>query len=68
MVGKVIHWKMCLKFQFYHKNKSYMHNSESVLENEIHKLFWDFEIKTDHLNLTRWPNLIIINKKENLQT
>ena len=30
-----------------------MHNPESVLENETHKLFWDFEIWTDHLILDR---------------
>ena len=25
-----------------------MHNPESVLENQTHKLLWDFEIQTDH--------------------
>ena len=41
-----------------------MHNPASVLENEIRKLFWDFEIQTDHLISARQPDLIIINKKE----
>ena len=41
-----------------------MYKPESVQENEIHKLLWDFEIKTDHLILVRWQNLIIINKKK----
>ena len=41
-----------------------MHNPESVLENDTHKLLWDFEIQTDHLISARWPDLIIINKKE----
>ena len=26
-----------------------MYNPESVLENDTHKLLWDFEIKTGHL-------------------
>ena len=26
-----------------------MHNPASVLENEMHKLLWDFETQTDHL-------------------
>ena len=26
-----------------------MHNPEYVLENETHKILWDFEIQTDHL-------------------
>ena len=46
----------------------YMHKPESVLENETHKLLWDFEIQTDHLISARQPNLIIINKKEKKRT
>ena len=42
-------WELCKKFEFHHTNKWYMHNPEFVLENEMHKLFWDFEIQTDHL-------------------
>ena len=30
-----------------------MHNLEYILENEMHKLLWDFEIQTDHLILAR---------------
>ena len=42
-----------------------MHNPESALENEMHKLHWDFGIQTNHLISARWPNLeIIINKRE----
>ena len=40
-----------------------MHNPESVMENETHKLLWDFEIKTDHLISARRPDLKIVNKK-----
>ena len=41
-----------------------------VLENDTHKLLWDFDIQTDHLISARRPDLIIIKKKkkeENLQ-
>ena len=41
-----------------------MHNPECVLENETHKLPWDFEIQTDHLISARRPDLIIINNKK----
>ena len=41
-----------------------MHNPSSVLENDTHKLLWDFNIQTDHLIPARSPNLIIINKKK----
>ena len=41
-----------------------MHNPAPVLENNTHKLLWDFNIQTDHLILARRPALIIINKKK----
>ena len=67
-VGNVIHWKMCKKFKFDQTHKWYMHNPVPVLENDTHKLLWDFDIHTDHLISARRPDLIIINnKKENLQ-
>ena len=39
---------------------------KSALENETHKLHWDFEIQTDHLISARRPDLIIFNKKREL--
>ena len=41
-----------------------MHNSAPVLENDTHKLLWDFNIQTDHLISATKPDLIIINKKK----
>ena len=38
-----------------------MHNPAPVLENDSHKLLWDFNIQTDHLIPARRPDLIIIN-------
>ena len=48
-VGKVIHWELCKELKFDHTNKWYKHKPESILENEMHKLLWDFEIQTVHL-------------------
>ena len=45
-----------------------MHNPASDLENDKHKLPWDFDIQTDHLISARGPDVIITNKKkDNLQ-
>ena len=55
---------MCRKFQFDHTNKWYIHKPAPVLENDLHKLLWDFNIQTDHLIPARRPDLIIINKKK----
>ena len=63
-VNKVIHRELCKKLKFDNTNKWFMHNLVSGMENEMHKLFWDFEIQTDHLILARQPDLIIINKKK----
>ena len=52
-----------------------MHKPESILENEMHKILWDFEIQTDHLisNIqtdhlisTRRRDLVLVNKKQRI--
>ena len=40
------------------------HNPAPVLENDIHKFLWDFDIQTGHLISARRSDLIIINKKK----
>ena len=53
--------KQSKKFKFDHTNKWYMHNPPPVLENDTHKLLWDFDIQTDPRISARRPDLIIIN-------
>ena len=43
-----------------------MHNPALVLENDTHKLLWDFDVQTDHLISVRRPDLIIINQKKRI--
>ena len=43
-----------------------MHNPAPVLENDSHKLLWDFNVQTDHLIPARRPDLIIINKRKRI--
>ena len=64
-VGKVINWELRKKFKFDHTNKWYMHNPESVPENEMHKLLREFKIQTDHLISARRSNLLIGNNNNN---
>ena len=63
-VGKVINSEMCKKLKFDYANKWYMQNPALVLENDTHKLLWDFDIQTDHLISAGRSDLIIINKKK----
>ena len=62
---RVINLELCKKFKFDYMNK-YIHNPESVLENETHKLLWYFEIEIDLLISARQPDLVIANKKKNI--
>ena len=41
-----------------------MHNPAPVLENDTHKLLWNFGIHTGHLISARRLDLIMINKKK----
>ena len=43
-----------------------MYNPKSILANGTHKHLWDFEIQTDHPISDRRPDLVVVNKKENL--
>ena len=43
-----------------------MYKLAPVLENDSHKLLWDFNIQTDHLIPARRPDLIIINKRKRI--
>ena len=38
---------MCKRQKFGLADKYYKHKLESVLENEVHKILWEFEIQTD---------------------
>ena len=42
-----------------------MHNPPSVLENETHKLLWDFDMQVDHRISDRRTDLIINNNNNN---
>ena len=44
-VGKVIYWELCKILNFDNNIKWYTHKPESVLENEIYRILWDFEIQ-----------------------
>ena len=43
----MIYWELCKKLKFDHTNKWYMHNPESIPENETDRILRDFEIYID---------------------
>ena len=60
----MIHLKLCKRLRFDHTIKLYMHKPESVLENEMNTILWDFDIQTDHLIPARRPDLVLIDEKK----
>ena len=56
--------ELCKKFTFDHTNKWYIHNLESVQENEPRKVLWDIEVQTDHLISAQRPDLVLVNKQK----
>ena len=55
MSRKVVNSELYKKLKFDHATKWYMHNAESVIENETHTVIWDFEQQTDHAEVqTKW--------------
>ena len=50
-------------------DQSYIHGQETVLENEIYKIKWDFEIKVNHpIQAIKLDIVIVNNKEKNLWT
>ena len=43
----------------------YEHEPHVVCENKDYKIIWDFVIQTDHVIESRWPDMIIVEKKKN---
>jgi len=62
-VAANLHWSLCKQFGFERSQKWYEHRAEKVLENDNHKLLWDFEIKTDKVIEARRPDLVIVDKR-----
>ena len=60
----MIHWELSKKLEFVHTTIWYMHQLESILENETHIILWDFEIQTKHLIMARKSELELMNKKK----
>ena len=67
-VAGVIHRELCKKFKFDHTTKWYMHNPESIVENETHKFLLDFEIQTNHKISARRRDKGLVLELETIQT
>ena len=62
-LAKIVHWKLARKCSFKAGDEWYEHEPESVLENEDHKILWDFSFQTGHVIELRRPDLVVVDKK-----
>ena len=60
----MIYEEMCKKLKFDYSNRWYTHKLESILENEMLKIHWDFEIETDHLIPFKRLDQMLINQEK----
>ena len=60
---KIVHWKLVRQCNFEVKGKWYEEGPESILENEVYKVLWDFNIQADHVIESLRVDLVDVSKK-----
>ena len=63
-VARIVHWKLCEKFNLEKSEKWYLQKPQTVSENVNDKLIWDMNIKCDNVIVERRPDVVIVNKTE----
>ena len=63
-VARIVHWKLCGKYNLKKSEKWYEHSPESVAENEEVKILWDVMVQSDREIRARKPDIAVVNKNE----
>ena len=63
-VARIVHWKLCGKYNLKRSEKWYKHAPEGVVENEEVKILWDVMIQCDREIKARKPDIVTVNKNE----
>ena len=63
-VARIVHWKLCGKYNLKRSEKWYEHAPEGVVENEEVKILWDVMIQCDREIKARKPHIVVVNKNE----
>ena len=64
-IARLVHWKLCCKYDIDRSEKWYEHQPERVVENESYKILWDMTIQCDHIIAARKPDIVVVEKKNN---
>ena len=62
-IARLVHWKLCCKYDMRKSEKRYEHQSEGVMEKEKFKILWDVTIQCDHIMEARRSGILV--EKEN---
>ena len=63
-VARIVHEKLCGKYNLKRSEKWYEHAPEGVVENEEVKILWDVMIQCDREIKARKPDIVVVNKNE----
>ena len=63
-VARIVHWKLCGKYNLKRSEKWYEHAPEDVVENEEVKILWDVMIQCDREIKARKPDIVVVNQNE----
>ena len=67
-VAKIVHWKLCKKYDLESKDKWYEHVPLGCMENDTIKLLWDINVQCDHVIEARRPDIILVDKENKVCT
>ena len=57
-----LHWCLSRKYGFVVDSKRYHHKPDKVVENDVVKILWDYNIQTDRITEHRRPDITAVDK------
>ena len=65
IIARLVHWKLCCKYDVSRGEKWYQHQPEGVTESKKCNILWDMTIQCDHIIEVRRPDNVVVEKENN---
>ena len=65
-IASMVHWSLLKRFNLSVSHNYWDHIPSAVVESSDVKLLWDFNIYTDHVLAARHPDIVVIDKLQNV--
>ena len=62
-IARLVHWKLCCKYNIDRSEKWYEHQPEGVVENKSYKILWVMTFQCDHIIAARKPDNGAVEKE-----